>query len=57
LPTLKDAGVQATEARPLSTGRSGRAVWPLALGAGVGIVMLGGSVLTGRRRRAASVSA
>jgi hypothetical protein len=50
VPSLTDAGITASEARPI-TERAGRALWPLAAAVAVGIATFGiGGMLTRRRR-------
>jgi len=51
-PSLVDAGVEAPQALPLILDEPGRAVWPLALGAGAGLAVL--VVVTSRRRSPAT---
>jgi hypothetical protein len=50
VPSLTDAGVTASEARPI-TEQAGRALWPLAAAGAVGLATFGIGGLLGRRRR------
>jgi len=50
VPSLTDAGITASEARPIAE-RAGRALWPLAAAAAVGIATFGIGGLLARRRR------
>jgi hypothetical protein len=50
VPSLTDAGVTASDARPI-TERAGRALWPLAAAGAVGVATFGMGGLIGRRRR------
>jgi hypothetical protein len=50
VPSLRDAGVTATEARPIVE-HAGRALWPLAAAGAVGVAVFGISGLLTRRRR------
>jgi len=50
VPSLTDAGITASEARPI-TDSAGRALWPLAAAGAVGVATFGIGGLLGRRRR------
>jgi hypothetical protein len=50
VPSLTDAGVTASQARPI-TDQAGRALWPLAAAGAVGVATFGIAGLFGRRRR------
>jgi hypothetical protein len=54
LPALSDAGVPASKARPVVEAASGRALWPIAIGATFGVLAL---LVLPARRRAAGVIA
>jgi hypothetical protein len=50
VPSLTDAGVTASQARPI-TEQAGRALWPLVAAGAVGVATFGIAGLFGRRRR------
>jgi hypothetical protein len=56
LPSLRDAGIEAPEARPVEVADPGPALWPLALGGAAGAAALVAVLAVGRRREDAPIA-